>query len=77
MKFKFTDEYVAPRTLEEAVQRLPLEMRLAGSTASEIVEYCTPGEILKALCTEEVLKTLTIEELKKLKKIVNELYSIS
>lgn len=64
MKFKIKDEDLVTRDLEEAIRRLPLELRLAGMK---------PEERLKGLKPEEVLKALKIEELKRLKKLLDQL----
>jgi len=45
MKFKIKDEDLVTRDLEEAIRRLPLEMRLAG---------LKPEEMLKALKIEDL-----------------------
>lgn len=80
MKFKIKDEDLAVRDLQEAVGRLPLKMRLAGSTTSEILKLLNRSEIAAALSPEERLeglkpedrlKGLENEELKRLKKILD------
>lgn len=64
MKFKIKDEDLVTRDLEEAIRRLPLELRLVG---------LKPKERLEGLKPEERLEGLKIEELKRLKKILDNL----
>ena len=62
MKFKIKDEDLVVRDLEEAIRRLPLELRLAGLKPSEILKILNPGEILKVLSPEERLEGLKPEQ---------------
>lgn len=82
MKFKIKDEDLAIRNLEEAVRRLPLKMRLAGATASDILKILNPAEILEVLSPEERLeglkpedrlKGLKSDELKRMKEMLDKL----
>jgi len=82
MKFKIKDEDLVTRGLEEAVRRLPIEMRLAGMSPEERLRGLSleerllglsPEERLICLNLEEWLKGLKTEELKKLKAILDNL----
>lgn len=82
MKFKIKDEDLAVRDLQEAVERLPLKMRLGRAATAEILKNLNRREIaeflsledrLEGLKPEDRLKGLKNEELKKVKELLDKL----
>jgi hypothetical protein len=63
MKFNLTDEdFVPAKDLQEAVSRLPLELRLAGLTTEDIGAYYSQTEIWAELTPDERSTVLTLKQ---------------